>query len=206
MKFDELQNAWQQQGEKEQITIDSNALLKLVRQNHKALARKHFVQSGALAVLFGLIYLPIWVWFGITRDLPWSWYLLIPGFLWVAVFLLKNRISQRKKRPQPGNSLRESVSHSLSEIDHQIELQKNVFWWYLLPPLLPTIIFFIHSGSLSRDFWGMAFHLIITTLIFWGTYEGFQFGVRKNLEPRRAELQEFLEALNQSNSKTNEDE
>ncbi|MDF1812986.1 MAG: hypothetical protein P1V20_12250 [Verrucomicrobiales bacterium] len=195
MEFDELQSAWQNQSGSGQVKVESDALLKMVRRNHQAMERSYFVHDRILAFVFGLIYVPAWIWLGITRDLPWTWYLEIPAFLLVAGFLIMNRMKQRRIQPRPGESLRTSVEHSLAKVDHQIRLQKNVFWWYLLPPWVPMAAFFIHTGLLVRNPWGAAHNVIVSGLIFWGVYELFQWGVRKNLLPRREELVEFLESL-----------
>ncbi|MGY8639518.1 MAG: hypothetical protein ACKVJU_00330 [Verrucomicrobiales bacterium] len=123
--FDELQKASQDQSPTRSVKIESDALLKLVRRNHQAM-KKLFFESYFLIAVFGAIYVPLWIWLGITGDLPWPWYLEIPAFLWVAGFLIANRIKKNRDHQQPGDSLRDSVEHSPALIDHQIRLQKKV--------------------------------------------------------------------------------
>lgn len=203
MSFDEYQKAWQQQGATGQVTMGREALLKLVRSNHQGM-KKMFFGHYSLMVVFGLIYVPLWIWMGVSGDLPWTWYLEIPAFLWVVGFLVANRRVRWQEEPQPGDSVRTSVEHSLAQVTQQIRLQKNVLWWYILPPAVPMAIFFVHCGLLSGEPWGMVFNLILGTLVFWGAYELIQRGVRKNLEPRRKELQEFLESLDRSEPEDSE--
>ena len=201
MDFDDIQKAWKEQRAPGHVKIESDALLKLMRRNHESMERLFFGNYFLVSV-FGLVYVPLWIWLGVTGDLPWTWYLHIPAFLWVAGFMLWDRIAHRRRAPQPGDPIRGSVEQSLVQIDHEIRLQKNVFWWYLLPPAVPMAIFFLHCGLESGNIWGTAHNIIVGGLIFWFAYELIQRGVRKNLEPRRDELLGFLESLDRSESKT----
>lgn len=70
------------------------------------------------------------------------------------------------------------------------------------PALYADGHFFIHCGILSRNPWGAVFNLIVSGLIFWGTYELTHRGIRKTLEPQRDELKEFLESLDRSEPET----
>jgi len=201
MNFEELQNAWQQQPAGDPIRVESGPLLKMVQRNHQAM-QKHFMGEPFLIMVFGLFYVPLWIWLGISKNLPWTWYLEIPAFLWVAFFLIYHRIAQRRMQPQPGDSLRESVERSLQQIDYQIQLQNRVFWWYLLPPALPMAAFFIHSGILSQNAWLAVHNIIVAGLVFWFAYELIRRGVRKQLEPRQKELQQFLQSLDQAETES----
>ncbi len=199
MSFDELQKAWQQQDAAGQVTIESDALLRLVRRNHKTmegiLFRRDFIE-----VAIALILIPVWIWLGEKGGLLWTWYLVIPGLLWIAGFFIVDRRNQGKKRPQPGDSLRESVEQSLAQIRHQIYLLKNILWWYLMPVALPLAIFTLHKSWLDYEIWGMANELIFFGLVFWGIYELNQWAVKKNLKPQAEELRDLLESLNRSDS------
>ncbi len=195
MSFEELQEAWQEQNASGQVKVESSALLKLVRRNHQVREKMSFQQDVFLGVVFGLIYVPLWIWLGVSKELPWSWYLHIPAFLWVAGFVVWNRLTRRKKHLRPEDSIRVSVEYSLTRINQQIRMQKAVLWWYLLPPAIPMAVFFIHCGLLSGNIWGTVHHLIVEILIFWGAYELIHRYIRKDLEPQREELEEFLKSL-----------
>jgi hypothetical protein len=100
--------------------------------------------------------------------------------------------------------LRSSVERSLVQVEHQIWLLRNVFWWYLLPPGVPMMIWLAHfSWSSGRHsivgaiaaFGVMAlFFLLVGWFIYWLN----QYAVRKQLEPRRKELQTLLKGLDET--------
>ncbi len=196
MNFDKLQKECQQQDSTGQVKIDSDALVKLVRRNQKTMETTIFWRDFR-EVGIALMLVPVWIWMGQSDDLPWTWYLVVPALLWIAGFLIVDRRAQQRKQPQPGDSLRESVEHSLAQITHQIRLLKTVFRWYLLPIALPLVVFQLHGGLLAS---GLVARLIFFVLICWGVYELNQWAVRKDLEPRRDELQNFLESLDRSDS------
>ena len=75
-------------------------------------------------------------------TLPWTAYLMVPALLWVAGFMLLNRRRHKQRAPEPGEPLGRGVESSLAQVEHQIWLQRNVFWWYLLPPGLAILAFF----------------------------------------------------------------
>ena len=74
-------------------------------------------------------------------------------------------------------------------------MQRKVLWWYILPPAVPMMIFFIHCGLLDGALWRTVHNSTVGILIFWGAYELILRGARKQLEPRRNELRELLESL-----------
>src|SRR5205814_272176 len=98
--------------------------------------------------------------------------------------------------------LRSSIEHSLAQVEHQIWLLRNIFWWYLLPPFAAMTIFPAHRAWQSRDdglpalaeFAAVAF---VFALVAWFIYWLNQYAVRKDLEPRRKELQTLLKSLNE---------
>jgi hypothetical protein len=85
-------------------------------------------------------------------------------------------------------------------VEHQIWLLRNIVWWYLLPPGVALMIFPAHLAWRSRDdglsavaeFAGAA---CVFALVFWILYWANQRAVRKQLEPRRKELQALLRNL-----------
>lgn len=54
-------------------------------------------------------------------------------------------VVDRRRYPQrssdPGEPLMVYVNESLSQVEHQIWLLRNVFWWYLLPPSILLMAF-----------------------------------------------------------------
>ncbi len=194
MEFEELQQIWQRQENSSRVSIEKDILLKLVRRDHEALAAT-LLRRDFLEIAIALILVPIWIWLGQSNGLVWTWYLVIPGMLWIAGFLSMDRWKQGKKKINPGTTLRDSVQHALAQVEHQISLLRNVAWWYLLPITIPLLVFHIHNGWVYREPWDAASQTILVVLVMWGLYELNQYAVQKNLKPRRDELREFLDSL-----------
>jgi hypothetical protein len=94
------------------------------------------------------------------------------------------------------------VESSLQQVEHQIRLLRNVFWWYLLPLALPMLAFFGQVSWRGREMpprWGapvfFAIGAAIVALVFTGVYKVNQYAASAGLEPRRRELQELLASL-----------
>ena len=96
-----------------------------------------------------------------------------------------------------------ALKASLHQVNHQIWLLKNVFWWYLLPFASAVGISIGHSVWHARNP-GLAAMIglvvaaaLFIALVYWGIYWLNQFAVRKCLEPRRQELESLLAGLDQ---------
>ena len=74
-------------------------------------------------------------------DLGW------PGsFWWIGM--------RHKRRPsEPDEPLLETVQESLTQVEHQIWLLRNVFWWYLLPFTISILAFFTQVTLQVSRYW-----------------------------------------------------
>jgi len=199
---DELKQAWQSQASQQRLTLDAGLVLNEVRRNERQFAAMIYSRD-VREVGVALVLVPVWIFMGIKLTLPWSWYLVIPALLWVAGFMIVDRVRQRPHHPEPGDTLRRSVEKSLAQVEHQIWLLRNVLWWYLLPPFAAMVVFPAHRAWLTRDdgwqslgeFAGVTFTF---SLVFGFIYWLNQYAVRKQLEPRQQELQTLLRSLNET--------
>lgn len=202
MDPDNLKTLWQTQPQQPRLLVDLEVLLAEVRRNQQIFAAT-IMMRDLVEVSVSLLLIPIWIAMGMAIKLPWTWYLGIPGFLWIAGFMIIDRRLHRRSAPLPGGSLREHASSSLADVEHQIWLLRNVAWWYLLPIAAPILVFFIHlmwklrHGGLSMMFFLLTI-LVFEGLFFMGVYWLNQFAVRKQLEPRQKELQSLLASLEES--------
>ncbi len=201
---DELKQAWQSQTSPKRLTLDTALVLNEVRRNEKQFEAMIYARDFR-EVFVALLMVPVWIVMGVKLSSLWTWYLTIPTLLWIAGFMLVDRKRQRERLPAPGDDLRRSVERSLAQVEHQIWLLRNVFWWYLLPPGVAVMIWLAHlSWSLAQHRstvgaiagFGVfaAFFLLIGWFIYWLN----QFAVRKQLEPRRKELQTLLKGLDET--------
>lgn len=199
MNSDDLKETWRAQTPQSRLTVDADLLLKEVRRNRKWFAARLFWRD-AREVGVCLLMVPVWFYLGARYALPWTWYLGVPALVWIAGFMLLDRTRHKQHAPEPGEPLGRSVERSLAQVEHQIWLLRNVFWWYLLPPGLAILAFFGQVTWEARDGgWWMALVAVgmvaVEALFFAGVYWLNQHAIRSELEPRRRELQELLAGL-----------
>lgn len=199
MDLDTYQQAWQAHSAQTRVTVDADLLLKEVQRNQRDF-RALIFRRDVVEVGVALLLLPYWFYAGITQSLPWTWYLTVPVLVWIAGFILVYRMRHPKKPSDPDAPLLESAKNSLAEVENQIWLLRNVFWWYLLPPGISILAFFAHVSWLASNDWleyalGFgtlsAFIVALYYLIYWLN----QRAVRVQLEPRRQELLALLASL-----------
>jgi len=206
MKFDDLQKAWKNQPADMRITIDPALLLQEVKRNKRDFEITIFwrdFREVAIAVVLAVFFF----YFGLHGG--WPPFLLAVMCLFVAGYLVCDRIRQRRKRRDIPDTLRGTIESSMQQVKHQIWLLKNVFWWYLLP-------FSIGLAALvGSAYWDtvrdydpdyapktllfLGIYAAFVVLLYWGIYHLNQWGVRKELLPRKRELENLLETLTEDN-------
>jgi hypothetical protein len=202
---DNFQQAWRTQSSQTRVTVNPNLLRSAVQQKQRLFRATIFFRDyreiGVAAAM--LVY---WFYAGLTKPLPWTWWLTVPALIFVAGFILVDRRRHPQKPPEPGEPLVKTVQDSLNQVDHQIWLLRNVFWWYLLPLTIPALAFFAHvtwSTWTPSDGWlaalfSVCFFLFLSFVVFvvYGlVYWLNQYAVRTNLQPRRNELAKLLTSL-----------
>ena len=199
MNFEAMQKAWQSQDPGAKVTINVNVLLNEVRHNQQHFRATIFWRDArevgvcALMAVFFLAWGRLWQW--------WSLDLLSFCCFFVGGFLLVDRRIQYRKQPVKNESLQACIQNSLFQVNHQIWLLKNIFWWYLLPILVglgavsaATLWHKKADGPATIIALG-AFYVVFYGLVYWGVYRLNQFAVRKTLEPRRQELEALMDNL-----------
>jgi hypothetical protein len=199
MNPDDFKQAWRGQSSQTRLLIDTELLLKEVRRSQSYFTAMIFWRDFR-EVGVSLLGVPLWIFLGIKFGLPWTWYLAVPVLLWVAGYMLIDRMRHKRPAPEPGEPLRQRVESSLAEVEHQIELLRNVFWWYLLPLALAVLAFTGQVAWQERSGgWGTAIVvsavIVFVTIVFAGVYWLNQYAVRAELEPRRQELEALLKSL-----------
>ena len=197
MNFEALQKAWQSDDAHGKITIDAEALLKEVRRNQRHF-RATIIWRDAREV--GVAAWMTWLFLHwALRDREWSLYLPAFACFGVGTFMLADRLLQRRKQPISNNSLKACIESSLLQVNHQIWLLKNVFWWYLLPIAASLAIFIAaavwRSRHIALAIGGLCVYALLVVVLYWGIYRLNQHAVRKSLEPRRQELETLLASL-----------
>jgi hypothetical protein len=205
MTFDELQKTWQKDAASSKLTIDSDILLREVRRNKEAFESTIFWRDFR-EVAVAVIMVGVFLYDAFKRaENMWiasSFVILAITCLYVAAFFIVDRHLQRKKGPGHTESLLACIESSLMQVNHQIWLLRNVFWWYLLPPgagvAMVLIAINCHLFNVLPAKLVLSECLVITlivVLVFWGVYRLNQSAVRKDLKPRRDELESLLKNL-----------
>jgi hypothetical protein len=190
MDFDELQQTWQSQDTEPMITVEPTTLLKMVERNKITFELQVFWRdvhevgvAVVLAILFG--------YWGTKGD-GWPWFVLGGLVMFVGVFMVVDRFLQKKKKPVLSRPLTSCIESSLNQVNHQIWLVRNVFWWYLLPPGAGIVLVF---GCLVRPLSRSVLSMFLCAALFAGIYWLNQRAVRKELLPRKEELEAMLTSL-----------
>lgn len=199
MNPDDFQRAWQTQSSHTRLTIDADLLLKEVQRNQRQFTATLFWRDMR-EICTGVLLAPLWLYLGVKLSLPWTWYLTAPMLVWIAGYMLADLRRHKRQPPEPGEPLRQRVECSLAQVEHQIWLLRNVFWWCLLPLSLPMLIFFGQVAWLTRSagwltavvFMGL---VSLVGIIFASVYRLNQDAVRSELGPRRQELEALLASL-----------
>lgn len=199
MKLDQYQRAWRADTARTRVTIDPELVAKEVQRSQSNF-RSMIFWRDVREVGISLVMIPIWFVMGIAMSLPSTWYLTIPALIWVSGFILVDRRRHPQRSSDPGEPLVYYVKEALTQVEHQIWLLRNVFWWYLLPFCLSIMAFFLHVSwntsrgrfgfVLSATFWGL-----FLLVIYGAVYLLNQFVVRKQLQPRRRDLLKLVANL-----------
>ena len=200
MESDSLQEAWSRQDSRP-VAIDEDMLLRLVKRNHGDF-RAVLLRRDALEIGIALMLTVVFARFGISSA-NWSWFVLAAGCLFVALFMLVDRYRQNRKAALPGETLVAWVEGARLDVEHQIWLLRNVFWWYLLPFLIGLGGVFGHDAcqamrsgsSLLSAGAVLSGQMAFVGLVYAGVYWLNRYAVRANLEPRLEELQQLAEGL-----------
>lgn len=199
MDADKYQRAWQAHSSQTRVTVDAELLLKEVRRNQRDFLAT-ILRRDVIEVAAALLMLPYWVYEGLTSSLPWTWWLTVPAIIWVGGFFLVDRMRHPQTPSDPGEPLLKCVKNSLTQVEHQIWLLRNIFWWYLLPFTISILAFFAQvSWQASRDWLealaagGLLFAILLAVYYFVDYIN--QRAVRTQLGPRRQELLALLKSL-----------
>lgn len=203
MNLDDIQKAWQAQDSTVRISIPPDSLLKEVRRNDLYFRAMIFWRDvrevGVAAVMAAFFF------YTAATDKEWLFFLLGLTTAWVGLFMVVDRLLQKRKESAPDESLVASAERALQQVEHQIWLLKNVLWWYILPPGSAVVILI---GSAT---WAVTWALrswvellkgggaiLLAIAIFYGVYLLNQYAVRAELQPRQAELKSLLETLREA--------
>jgi hypothetical protein len=199
MEIDKYQQAWRSQAAQTEVKIDIDLLSKAVQKSHRGF-QSTINWRDCREVGVSVLLLIYWFYMGLTTAMPWTWWLTVPALIWSAGFILVDRKRHPQRPSEPGEPLAFYAKEALSQVEHQIWLLRNVFWWYLLPYSISLMAFFLQvSWNGSSSWWDFSLHVAFWSLfilvIYGAVYWANQYAVRNTLEPRRQELSSLVAGL-----------
>ena len=204
MNFEDLQKAWQCQHASAKVTINANAdvMLKEVRRNQQLWGAINF--WGAVLEIGGEFLMALLFLYHGLRHADWTpfrlpnWDFLLLAFACAGVgtFRLVHRIVQCRRQTSANDPLKACIEASLNEVNDDIWLQRNAFWWCWLPFPTALAVSLGRASLLFHDPKFLVFLVLFVIPLGWWGYRLSQLTVRKVLEPRRQELETLLSSLN----------
>jgi F0F1-type ATP synthase assembly protein I len=208
MNWNDYEAAWKRQPLPVGPAADLTGLRDTFETKRRKLAAtlqiRDYMESGA-GLLVSAIF--AWIWSRLGRE-AWPIGLAILLMLGVSAFFLRERRRAHRLRLGPEASLLAKIDADLAELRHQRHLLLNVGTWYLLPCAGAIVLFGIavflkmrrelppeRFSELSDHAWligGFAgFMVVFMGLLFWAVWAMNRQAVRKNIEPRIAELEKL---------------
>ena len=204
MSLDGFQKAWDSEALPPQVTFNAELLAREVERSSEAFRSSIFQRHlGQIEAVIWIIL--TWCLMGFFLSPPWTWYLMIPVLLWM-VIVYAVTLKQYARHPVvSGQPVLDSVKGSLSQVEHQIRLMRNLPWWNLLPTAIAMLVFFAQvTWQMNLPWWARLLVIGLWTLLLYVAFRGMwrmnDLSVQKELEPRRSELKRVIGNLEGENA------
>ncbi len=205
MDLERIQKIFQSQDDRVVFSGDPESAVKAMRKKQKKF-RRMVLRRDILEVSVGLIlvYVLIFIIRPIFTIAPDLLYLAAASMLFLCMFFTVDRIVQHKRNRKTANSIAEEVEKYLHQVNHQIWLLRNVFWWYLLPCIVSFLLLMAAVAIEVSPRWEtlttrfmlhFAGTLVLGAIVNVGVYYLNQYAVKKQLLPRKDELEALLQDL-----------
>jgi hypothetical protein len=194
MNDEEMKQLWQNQTIPEPDT-GLAALVTTAREQHRKFQRTIFWRDFR-EVGVALMLIPLWIWIAVRQQAPWTTYIMVPALIFVAAFMVIDRLRRKAGATPPNESVVEALESALREVEHQIWLLRSVQWWYIGPIFAGLVIPDLHRLLAGKDSAGeflreLGFDLLLGLLVWWLN----QSAVKRGLVPQREELKALLEEV-----------
>ncbi len=208
MNFNDYESVWKRQD----LPVGAGANLSALKETFETKRRKSAATLLARDLLEGLAGVLVsgvfaYVWWHIGRE-GWPMVFAIALVLGVSGFFARERLRVHRTRLGAEAPLLAKVEADIAELRHQRRLLLNVWSWYLLPLAAAIAIvcftlarilmiqappgFFTalreHPAALL---WIVLYFVVVVPLCFWGVWAMNRRAVRKQLDPRIAELEKL---------------
>ena len=191
------------------LGTDVQTVLKQVQERQREFNRSVFwrdvreiAASLVVAAVFALI--------GVAPPFGgWPFYAAAALMLGVGLLMMVDRVRQRHLAQAFGESAKDYIERSLMQVNHQIRLLENVFWWYVLPCAIAYVLVGAHVvATASSQLQGQMAYRLVMAMVLGGTalggtvfctvYRMNRSAVRTDLVPRQEQLRNLSRALSQT--------
>lgn len=208
MNWNDYEAAWKRQPAPLGLAADLQVLRDSYETKRRKLAATLLIRDWAESVAGLLVAAFIAFLWWHMGDKGWPLVFALGLILGLTVFFLRERLRARHGRLGPEATVLAKVEADLAELRHQHRLLSNIGRWYLAPCaaailiVTATALRMIPPGLMPRLWehpqvllWFMLYFVVILPLCFWGIWAANRRVVRKNIEPRIAELEKLRTGL-----------
>jgi hypothetical protein len=199
MNWNDYEAVWKRQ----ELPVGADADLASLRETFETKRRKMaanlFLRDilEASAGVFVSIILAFTWWQQKTVGWPIAFAIILT--LGVTGFFIKERIRAHRNRLGPDASLLAKLESDCAELSHQRRLLLNVWKWYLAP-IAAAIAIVVTTISYNRAPWQrdhvfLGCYGLFCVLLFGGVWALNRQAVRKQIDPRLAELEKLRRAI-----------
>ena len=207
MNLNDYESIWKRQ----ELPVGANADLKALRETYETKRRKMagtlFVRDivEASAGLFVAVVFGFKGWH--MGKAGWPIALAVALILGVTFFFIRERFRARRTRVGADGPVLAKLEADIAELQHQRRLLLSVATWYLAPCLAAMLIFAATISisaptPLSRDPLFQAIYWAFVAILYWGVWALNRRAVRRQIDPRLAELEKLRADLLSSSQNT----
>ena len=191
MNLEDARHEWQSQTTLEKSRMSEEEMLELVKHSSSAfdrtIARRDRRETIA-AIVVMILFLPL------LATGPWlarTGVLVVLG-AFALIFTKLGAARRLEASERPDLSLAELLESERAKVNGQIHMLESVVSWYIIPPAAGAMLIVIGLEGLS---WFTAGYAVFALAISLWIYRLNQRAVRRELRPRRSELERLLHEL-----------
>ncbi len=201
MSLSDYEDVWKRQ----KPPIGANADLEMLKDTFDTKHRKQAANlrvrdyaEGSAGLIVSIVFGFVW-WQQGAAGWPMAFAIIL--MLFVSGVYVREHIRTRHQVVSINATMLEKVKHDLVQLRHQHRLFLTMWLWYLAPAFV-AIYIVVYTISANRSEWhplrSYSFHagfMIFNVLIFWFVWFINRRDVRRQVEPRIAELEKLQQNL-----------
>ncbi len=204
MKLNEMRQVWKDELVSE-TPMEEQKMLNALKQESasldKKIKRRDLIEIGTSVFLF-----LVWLWqaFIVPGLVAKAGLVILMG---ASIYIPWRLLQAREAEAPVDASLKTVLQHEIRKTRKQVELLGNVTRWYLAPPAIGMLVFFLGVVLLipgEIPLWIRLSGFLVPALVMLAVFAGVRWlnhrAVREHLEPRLRKLQAELARLDQEAS------